>query len=109
VFIERLWRRVKYEDVYLREYADGHVAQHSVFKYFAFYNGRRLRQHDQARGASLLSMSRLEERGHSCHPSDNKRTTSSFVLPSKLSSFSISFSRRKSRFRSDSKMSMHEW
>jgi putative transposase len=44
VFIERLWRSVKYEDVYLREYADGHVAQHSLSKYFAFYNGRRLHE-----------------------------------------------------------------
>lgn len=44
VFIERLWRSVKYEDVYLREYADGHVAQRSLAKYFAFYNGRRLHE-----------------------------------------------------------------
>ena len=44
VFIERLWRSVKYEDVYLREYANGHEAQRSLAKYFAFYNGRRLHE-----------------------------------------------------------------
>jgi len=44
VFIERLWRSVKYEDVYLREYTDGHVAQRSLSKYFAFYNGRRVHE-----------------------------------------------------------------
>jgi len=42
VFIERLWRSVKYEEVYLRAYANGHGAQHSLSKYFAFYNARRL-------------------------------------------------------------------
>jgi putative transposase len=27
VFIERLWRSVKYEDIYLRDYTDGHAAR----------------------------------------------------------------------------------
>ena len=44
VFIERLWRSVKYEDVYLREYSNGHEAQRSLTRYFAFYNGRRLHE-----------------------------------------------------------------
>jgi len=44
VFIERLWRSVKYEEVYLRAYANGHGAQHSLSKYFAFYNARRLHE-----------------------------------------------------------------
>jgi len=44
VFIERLWRSVKYEEVYLRAYANGHEAQHSLSKYFAFYNARRLHE-----------------------------------------------------------------
>ena len=30
VFIERLWASVKYEDVYLREYSNGHEAQRSL-------------------------------------------------------------------------------
>ena len=44
VFIERLWRSVKYEDVYLREYVNGHEAQRSLAKYFAFYNSRRVHE-----------------------------------------------------------------
>lgn len=34
VFIERLWRSVKYEEVYLREYSDGWVAEESLSRYF---------------------------------------------------------------------------
>ena len=44
VFIERLWRSVKYEEVYLRAYANGHEAQRSLAKYFAFYNARRVHE-----------------------------------------------------------------
>lgn len=47
VFIERLWRSVKYEDVYLRAYEDGRQVQSGLTKYFHFYNERRLHQfHD---------------------------------------------------------------
>ena len=44
VFIERLWRSVKYEEVYLREYVNGHEAQRSLSKYFVFYNARRVHE-----------------------------------------------------------------
>ena len=44
VFIERLWRSLKYEDVYLRGYADGREAKAGIGEYFAFYNDRRLHQ-----------------------------------------------------------------
>ena len=44
VFIERLWRSVKYEDIYLRAYEDGRQVQAGLTKYFAFYNGRRIHQ-----------------------------------------------------------------
>lgn len=37
VFIERLWRTVKYEEVYRKEYADGWEAEASLASYFAFY------------------------------------------------------------------------
>jgi putative transposase len=37
VFIERLWRTVKYEEVYRREYADGWEAEASLSSYFRFY------------------------------------------------------------------------
>ncbi len=44
VFIERVWRSLKHEDVYLRGYADGREAKTGIGEYFAFYNERRLHQ-----------------------------------------------------------------
>lgn len=44
VFIERLWRSVKYEEVYLRAYDGGQQAQRSLAKYFSFYNTTRKHQ-----------------------------------------------------------------
>jgi putative transposase len=41
VFVERLWRSLKYEDVYPKDYADGHAAQKGLARYFRFYNQRR--------------------------------------------------------------------
>ena len=41
VFVERLWRTVKYEEVYLRAYASVSEARASIGRYLAFYNGRR--------------------------------------------------------------------
>lgn len=37
VFIERLWRTVKYEDIYLKEYVTGADCQKGLAKYFQFY------------------------------------------------------------------------
>ena len=44
VFIERLWRSVKYEEVYLKAYEDLHGARISLQQYFDFYNQRRRHQ-----------------------------------------------------------------
>jgi putative transposase len=44
VFIERLWRSLKYEDVYLKGYADGVEARAGLSEWIAFYNERRLHQ-----------------------------------------------------------------
>ena len=41
VFIERLWKTVKYEEVYLRAYASVSEAKVSLARYFDFYNARR--------------------------------------------------------------------
>src|ERR1700761_3945489 len=41
VLVERLWRSVKYEEVYLRAYETVGEAQHSIGRYLDFYNGRR--------------------------------------------------------------------
>ena len=44
IFVERLWRTVKYEEVYLREYADVWGAEESLRQYFEFYNYQRPHQ-----------------------------------------------------------------
>jgi putative transposase len=44
IFVERLWRSVKYEEVYLRDYADGLAARVGLDRYFRFYNTRRPHQ-----------------------------------------------------------------
>jgi putative transposase len=44
VFIERLWRSLKYEDVYLKGYADGREARAGIASWIAFYNLRRPHQ-----------------------------------------------------------------
>ena len=44
VFIERLWRSVKCEDIYLRAYENGREVQAGLTRYFDFYNRRRIHQ-----------------------------------------------------------------
>ncbi|MFD2527752.1 IS3 family transposase [Flavihumibacter stibioxidans] len=44
IFIERLWRTVKYEHVYLHAYEDGLSLYQGLQKYFTFYNGERRHQ-----------------------------------------------------------------
>ena len=44
VFVERLWRSVKYEDIYLRAYENGRDVQAGLTRYFDFYNRKRLHQ-----------------------------------------------------------------
>ncbi len=41
IFIERLWRTVKYEEVYLKEYDSPRMAYQSLGQYFHFYNEER--------------------------------------------------------------------
>jgi putative transposase len=44
VFVERLWRSVKYEEVYLKAYDDVRSARASLGNYFEFYNSERRHQ-----------------------------------------------------------------
>ena len=44
VFIERLWRSLKYEEVYLKGYGDGREARAGIATWIGFYNGRRPHQ-----------------------------------------------------------------
>ena len=44
IYIERLWRSVKYEDIYLNVYENGLTLWKGLEKYFQFYNHERLHQ-----------------------------------------------------------------
>jgi putative transposase len=44
IFIERLWRSLKHEDVYLKHYADAREARAGISQWFAFYNTGRPHQ-----------------------------------------------------------------
>jgi putative transposase len=44
IVVERLWRSVEYEEVYLNEYASPREARTSLSRYLAFYNHERPHQ-----------------------------------------------------------------
>ncbi len=44
IFTERLWRSLKYEEIYLKEYLSGLEARESIKRYFNFYNNERFHQ-----------------------------------------------------------------
>ena len=44
IFIERLWRSIKYEEVHLKAYADGGEARSGISSWMNFYNFRRPHQ-----------------------------------------------------------------
>jgi hypothetical protein len=49
VFIERLWRSLKYEDIYLKGYSDGHEAKAGIARWIEFYNFQRPHQAPESR------------------------------------------------------------
>ena len=66
VFVERLWRSVKYEEVYLKDYEDGWEAAASLTRYFEFYRHRRLqRALDYRTSAAVYGQSSSSRRDRS--------------------------------------------
>jgi putative transposase len=54
IFIERLWRSLKYEEVYLKDYASVSEARTGIERYFRFYNQERLHQSLDYRTPAVL-------------------------------------------------------
>ena len=44
IFVERLWRSVKYEEVYIKSYENVNECRSSLRTYFEFYNQERFHQ-----------------------------------------------------------------
>ncbi len=44
IFVERLWRSLKYEEVYIKDYQSYDDARGGIGAYFPFYNNRRYHQ-----------------------------------------------------------------
>jgi len=59
VFIERLWRSLKYEDIYLKGYADGCEARAGIESWVRFYNHQRPHQVLQFRFLQLFAHSSI--------------------------------------------------
>ena len=59
VFVERLWRSVKYEEVYLKAYDSVGAARQSLAAYFQFYNARRPHQSHGGRTPDMVYFSTL--------------------------------------------------
>ena len=78
VFIERLWRSLKYEEVYLHAYTDGTEAKAALTRYFSFYNSRRFHQASSTihRMSHILADSRPRPpwRPEPWHRTDNPKT-----------------------------------
>jgi putative transposase len=58
IFIERLWRSLKYEDVYLKEYESVAAARTGIERSFRFYNEHRLHRSLQYRTPAEIWLSR---------------------------------------------------
>jgi putative transposase len=62
VFVERLWRSVKYEEVYLRAYDTVSEARASIGRYLGFYNGKRPHSSLDARTPDQAYFNHLPQR-----------------------------------------------
>ena len=65
IFIERLWRSLKYEEVYLKEYATVTEAVENITHYFHFYNEERIHQSLDYKTPQEVyyGMSKIKEKG----------------------------------------------
>ena len=69
IFIERLWRSIKYEEVHLKAYADGREARAGIGSWMTFYNFRRPHQamnNQMPMAAWRAGMDKIEAAAKSC-------------------------------------------
>ena len=56
IFVERLWRSVKYEDIYLKAYADGWQLEKGMSRYFNFYNQQRMQHSSEYQMPQMVTL-----------------------------------------------------
>ena len=61
LFVERLWRSVKNEEVYLKAYQDGRDARVGIGEYLRFYNTQRPHQASDYRTPAEVYLSGIKE------------------------------------------------
>ena len=64
IFVERLWRSVKYEEVYLHDYEDVPQAIRGLGNYFQFYNHERLHQSLEYKTPAAIYQPRALKQGN---------------------------------------------
>jgi putative transposase len=70
IFIERLWRSIKYEEVHLKAYADGREARDGIGRWMDFYNYRRPHQSVSNQRPMNVWRGGMEERDGRVEPVD---------------------------------------
>jgi transposase InsO family protein len=87
VSVERLWRSVKYEEVYLRAYDSVAEARNSIGGYLAFYNRKRarapIRALTDARPTKLILAARRWRRPHDVRCRCGASRRSGYALPTR--------------------------
>jgi putative transposase len=73
VFIERLWRSLKHEDIYLKHYADGHEAKAGISAWIDFYNTKRFHRALRNRTPMAVQHDAAALAGDGCGYVDNAR------------------------------------
>jgi len=61
VFVERVWKSIKYEEVYLHAYESVHAARTSIGRYLEFYNAVRPHSSLKAKTPNQVYVNRLPE------------------------------------------------
>ena len=79
VFVERLWRSVKYEEVYLRDYGSPREARQGLSRYFDFYNHDRPHQ-----GLGYRTPAEVHFAAGGAAPPGGREGASSQGLPTRL-------------------------
>jgi putative transposase len=71
VFVERLWRSIKYEEVYLKAYDSVSEARISLGRYLTFYNGRRPHSSLDRQTPDQAYLNRLPQAAAACTRQDS--------------------------------------